>query len=178
MVALRLLIGCAVIAIGVADARAVERKYETAMGLIVVDVDSGWTGVRQMPDNLNGIGFQVGDGRAMQFLLGAIDEMPPDGTDIVGLRRFADALRRSEANDKIIVSDTLLSISGPQFRGYYYLATNSAAVPAPGDYKHMYTGFILAGSNPLMFTIAWNTGGKPAADRALHAVRTLTLAPR
>ena len=168
---------CAMLACVVATAGAVERKYETPMGLIVVDVDAAWKMMGQVPPAINGIGFEQDGGRTMQFVLGSLNEMPPDGTDIVGLRKVAEALRLSEKADGLVVSDSLLSLSGPQFRGYYFVATAKRKT-LPEHFDKMYSGLVLAGSNPIAFTIAWNEGGEDAAKRALGAVERLKLVPR
>ena len=164
--------------LGIGDAAAVDRRYTTPIGVVIVDVDVNWTEMRSLPDGIEGIGFEVGNGTVMQFMLGFLDDLPPGSANAGTLRQLTNDLRRSEAEDKVIVSDELMSVSGPDFTGYYYLATSPAAVPAPGDYKHMYTGFIAVGSDPLMFTIAWNAGGKPAADRALAALKRLRVERR
>jgi hypothetical protein len=127
-----------------------------------------------MPDGMQGIGFETDRGRTMQFLLGTIEQLPQGTADAGTLRMLANDMRKSDAADGLRVSDDLLALSGPNFRGYYYLATNPAS-PAPGDYKQMYVGFIAVGSNPLMFTIAWNAGGKAAADRALQTLNRLRI---
>jgi len=156
-------------------ASATEHEYDTPLGVIVVDVDPNWKEVARMPDGMEGIGFETDSGRIMQFLLGSIAELPNGSADAGTLRLLANDMRRSDANDGLKVSDDVLALSGPNFRGYYYLATNPAAVPAPVDYQQMYVGFVAIGSTPLMFTIAWNSGGKAAADRALATLNRLRI---
>jgi hypothetical protein len=173
----RLLVAAA-LAVGLATASASEQQYDTPFGVLTVDVDPNWSEVAEMPDGMRGIGFETGGGRDMQWLLGTIEDLPDGSADAGTLRMLANDLRRSDAGGGLRVSDDVLALSGPDFRGYYYRATNPASVPAPGDYKEMYVGFIAVGSTPLMFMISWNSGGKPAADRALAALGRLRIVTR
>jgi hypothetical protein len=158
-----------------ANAAAAEMRYSTPLGTVFVDVDSNWSEMGSLPDGIEGIGFEVDGGKVMQFMLGTVPDLPQGSADRGTLRQLTNDLRRSDAEDKLVVSDELLSLSGPNFTGYYYLATNPASVPAPGDYKYMYTGFIAVGSDPMIFIIAWNAGGKSAADRALATLNRLRI---
>ena len=162
-----------VMAFSIGNATAAEKWYSTPLGTIVVDVDSNWQEMSSLPDAIEGIGFEVDNGKVMQFLLGTLEYLPRGSADRGTLRQLTNDLRRSDAEDKLTVSDELMSLTGSNFTGYYYFATNPAAVPAPGDFKHMYTGFIALGSDPVMFMIAWNAGGKTAADRALATLKRL-----
>jgi hypothetical protein len=160
------------------DATAAESRYSTPLGTVIVEVDSNWTEMSSLPDALEGIGFEVDNGKVMQFMLGTLEDLPTGSADAGTLRQLTNDLRRSDAEDNLTVSDEVMTLSGPNFRGYYYLATNPASVPAPGDFKHMYTGFIAVGSDPLLFIIAWNAGGKTSADRALATLKRLRIERR
>jgi hypothetical protein len=157
----------------IGEVAAAENRYTTPSGILIIDVDSNWSEMSSLPDGLEGIGFELDDGRMMQFMLGTHEELPPGAADAGTLRQLTNDLRRSDEAENLEVSEDLMSLSGPNFTGYYYLATNPAAMPAPGDYKFMYTGFIAVGSDPMMFIIAWNAGGKSAADRALASLKRL-----
>lgn len=172
------LAGAIAMLIVLGNAMAAESRYATPLGTVVVDVDSNWSEMSSMPDALEGIGFEVDNGKVMQFMLGILEDLPPGSADAGTLRQLTNDLRRSDAEDNLTVSDEVMSLSGLNFRGYYYLATNPASVPAPGDFKHMYTGFIAFGSDPLLFIIAWNAGGKTAADRALATLKRLRIERR
>jgi len=168
----------AVLFLGFGDAMAGETRYSTPLGTFVVDVDSNWNEMSSLPEGMEGIGFQVGNGKVMQFILGTVEDLPAGSADAGTLRLLTNDLRRSDAKDNLAVSEELMSLSGSNFAGYYYLATNPASVPAPGDFKFMYTGFIAVGSDPVMFMIAWNAGGKTAADRALAVLKRLRVERR
>ena len=159
-------------------ATASERSYETPLGTVFVDVDSNWSAMRTLPNGIEGIGFEVDGGKVMQFMLGTVEDMPSGVLDAGTLRRLTNELRRSDEADQLEVSEEILTLSGRGLRGYYYLATNPAAIPAPGDYKNMYTGYISVGPDALLFVIAWNEGGKSAADRALTALKRLRIEQR
>jgi hypothetical protein len=168
-----LLAGIAAMLFAIGDAAAAEKRYETPVGTITIDVDFTWSEMSSLPDGLEGIGFELDEGRVMQFMLGTHEELPAGAADAGTLRQLTNDLRRSDESENLKVSEELMSLAGPNFTGYYYLATSPAAVPAPGDYKFMYTGFIAVGSDPMMFIIAWNAGGKSAADRALASLKKL-----
>jgi hypothetical protein len=148
------------------------------LGTVIIDVDSNWSEMSSVPEGLEGIGFEVDGGKVMQFMLGTHDELPSGAADAGALRQLTNDLRRSDEAEKLQVSEEVMSLSNAGLRGYYYLATNPAAIPAPGDYKYMCTGFIAVGSDPLMFIIAWNAGGKSAADRALSALNRMRIERR
>jgi hypothetical protein len=162
----------------VGNAAAAENRYETPLGILTVDVDSNWSEMDSVPEGIEGIGFEVDGGKVMQFVLGTIADMPSGVLDSGTLRRLTNELRRSYEEDNLKVSEEIMTLSGPNFRGYYYLATNPAAMPEPGDYKYMYTGFISVGPDAMMFIIAWNAGGKSAADRALATLNRLRIERR
>lgn len=172
------LFGIVAMLLTISNAAAVEHRYETPVGTVIIDVDSNWSEMSSIPEGLEGIGFEVDGGKVMQFMLGTHDDLPPGAADAGTLRQLTNDLRRSDEAEKLKVSEEILSLTSASLRGYYYLATNPAVTPAPGDYQYMYTGFIAAGSDPLMFIIAWNAGGQSAADRALTALNRLRVERR
>ena len=159
-------------------AAAAENHYSTPVGTVIVDVDSNWSEMSSLPDGLEGIGFQVDNGKTMQFVLGTFKDLPAGGIDRGTLRALTNDLRRSHAQEKFAVSEELMTVSGSNFTGYYCLATNPASMPAPGRFKYQYTGFVSVGSNPMMFVIGWNSGGKTAADRALATLNRMRIKDR
>ena len=152
-----------------------ENRYETPVGIVIVDVDSNWSEMSSLPDGLEGIGFHVDNGKTMQFVLGTFKDLPAGGIDRSTLRALTNNLRHKHAEKKFAVSEELLTLSGSNFTGYYYLATDPASMTAPGRYKNQYTGFISVGSSPMMFMIGWNSGGKTAADRALATLNRMRI---
>jgi len=169
------MIGVALWVFAVAQTAAVEKTYETPIGVLTIDVDSSWSEMSEMPDALNGIGFEIDGGDTMQFMLGQHEDLPAGSANSGTLRMLTNDLRKIDAGEGLKVPEEVTSFSGRNFTGYFYLATNPASMPAAGDYKFMYTGFIAVGSTPLMFLIAWNQGGKTAADRALASLDRLKI---
>lgn len=172
------LLGIVAMFFAIHDAAAVENKYATPLGTVIIDVDYSWSEMSSLPDGLEGIGFEVDGGKVMQFMLGTHEDLPSGAADAGTLRQLTNDLRRSDEAENLKVSEEVMSLNSGSLRGYYYLATNPAMMPAPGDYKYMYTGFIAVGSDPLMFIIAWNAGGKSAADRAIAALNRMRVERR
>jgi hypothetical protein len=176
-----LLLACLALAsLGFANAEAAERTFETPIGTIVLDTASDWKDLRPVPGDLNGVAFQVGaEGRTMQFILATIDEAIDEMFTAEECRELAELMRKEEIKNNVVVSDRVQSLVGKVFAGGYFTARGrTSAVPKSGEYEHMYSGAISTGSAPLVFTIAWNDGGKIAADRALSAVSGLRLRSR
>jgi hypothetical protein len=165
----------AIVSLGVADAEAAERIFETPIGTIVIDTASDWQDLRPVPGDLNGIAFQVGvEGRTMQIILATIDEMLDEKFTAAECRELAELMRKDEIKNNVVVSDQARSFTGAEFSGGYFTLRGRKPTKA-GEYEHGYSGVISKGTAPLVFTIAWNDGGKIAADRALSALSGLRL---
>lgn len=171
----RALIAVAVSWLAPGEATAAERKFETPIGMIVIDAEPAWKDLRPVPGGVNGIAFEVGSGeRNMQLVLATLDDAGQN-VDAQTVRKLAEELRQLEVADGVDLSE-LRSFTGSPLIGFYYQGTGAAsAKPKPGEYKNMIAGLIYTNSFPLMFTIAWNDGGKSAADRAFDAVKRLKI---
>ncbi len=174
----RALLAGAAFWLSIGDAAAVERKFETPIGLIVLDADPAWKDLRPVPGGVNGIAFEVGNGgQAMQLILATVEEAGQN-VDAQMVRKLAEELRKSEAGEGLRVSE-LKSFNGSKLIAFYYEgAAAPGAKPKRGEFTGMIAGCIYTNSFPLVFTIAWNDDGKAAADRAFDAVKRLKIVSR
>jgi hypothetical protein len=169
----------ATLMLAAAQAGAVDRKFDTPIGIIVIDSDASWNDLRPAPGGVNGIAFETGPGgQTMQFVLATFDGV--DGKDFGASksRELAEGMRKAEVKDGITVSPELMTFAGTQVRGFYFLRAAKATVARKGEFANMHSGVLTTVSGPLMFTISWNEGGKGAADRAFDAVKRLTITAR
>ena len=169
---------CFAICLAIDDAAAAERKFETPIGMIVIDTDPAWKDLRPVPGSVNGVAFESGKGEsAMQLVLATVEEAGQN-VDAQTVRKLAEETRKSEVAGGLRVSD-LKSFTDSKLTAFYYEGTGpTGAKPKPGEFERMIAGYIYTNSFPLVFTIAWNDGGKAAADRALDAVKRLSISGR
>jgi hypothetical protein len=154
------------------QASAAERKFPVAAGTLVVQVDPNWDNATDIPEELEGaVGFVLGDGTMMRWLMLPGNDMPPGSESSSDLRMMTNDLRRGLEKHSFDVSPDLISIEGPYVRGYYIRASNPNRTAR--GYRYVYTGFIAVNNFPVLFNIAWNSGGQGAADRAIAAVKNL-----
>ncbi|MBC8026769.1 MAG: hypothetical protein H7Y89_12310 [Steroidobacteraceae bacterium] len=164
--------------LAIGDAASAERKFETPIGMIVIEIDPAWKDLRPVPGGVNGIAFEVGSGeRAMQLVLATVEEAGQN-VDTQTVRELAEEVRKSELEEGLRVSE-LQSFTDSKLIAFYYEGTSPAGAKLkPGEYKGMIAGYIYTNSFPLVFTIAYNGEGKAAADRAFDAVKRLKIVGR
>jgi hypothetical protein len=177
--AVRPFVAGALLWLGVADAMAVERKFETRIGIVTVDVDADWRIVNAEPEDASGISFELGrGGQTMQFFLGTTNEPGNQEISPAAARKLVEDVRTDEIAEGF-KADEVSAFTGSQFSGYYFRETGvPRPTPRPGEYTWQIVGVLVTPSAPLLFTIAWNDGGKAAADRAFAAVKQLKLSKR
>jgi hypothetical protein len=150
------------------------RKFETPLGVITLDLDSQWSTLRDVEE---GIGFEVGGGRTMQFVLRSLTEEIPDGMDASEARGIVGSLRRKFAADGAKAGD-VQTLVGTYVSGYYVKLSNPAREPAEGEHSHMLIGFVRTDARPILFVIGWEDDGHSHAARVLAAVRSMKVRPR
>jgi hypothetical protein len=167
------LISCAALSWG-GPASAADHRHKFQDGTLIVSVDSTWNEVKDFPEDvIDAVGFRVGDGSLMQWLLQPGSGAPAGSGAGGNLRIMAMQLKRMLEEKTSDISDALLPIGGSGVTGYYVRAVDPD--PGPDEWKYMYTGYVAVNDVPIMFNIVWNQGGQAAADRALAAVKTLRL---
>jgi hypothetical protein len=157
---------------------AEDQKFATPVGTIVIDVDSQWRPAEMTAEGMSGIAFEVGSGgRTMNLLLGTVDGVD-ERFDAAGVRNLVEELRQSEETDGKSTTE-VTDYTGSATNGFYFVVTGvPGTTPRAGEYRWMITGMVVTDNAPLVFTIAWNEGGKAVADRAFASVKGLRIARR
>jgi hypothetical protein len=165
--------GLAALVLWTGNALAVEFKLPTTLaGTLVLSIDANWKRLPEedLPEGFeDAVGFRIGDGTTMQWLLVPQNSAPPGSGSAANLRMLTLDMKRMLASQDALTSEDLLTLDGPDIRGFYIRATDPH--PKAGEWKYMYTGWVAVNEFPVMFNIVWNTGGQTAADRALAAVK-------
>jgi hypothetical protein len=155
-------------------ALAADHKLETVAGRLIFNVDANWTLVDELPEDMEGaVGFRVGDGSSMQWLVSPANEHGQALKSAADVRELTLYLREEVESQGGEIAGGLVPIQGPRARGFYLKAVDPA--PGPGEWKYMYTGWVSVDSHPVMFNIVWNAGGQSSADRALESVKSMRL---
>jgi hypothetical protein len=172
-IAILSLLSCGLAALPV---RAEDQKFASPVGTIVIDVDLQWRPIDMAAEGMSGIAFELGaGGTTMNFMLGTVDGLD-ERFDAAEVRKLAEEMRKSEVTEGKTTSE-LRDYRGSRANGVYFQATGTPGVaPKAGEYRWMIAGVVVTDSAPLIFTIAWNEGGKPAADRAFASVKGLRFA--
>ena len=151
-----------------------DHKMDTVAGKLVFNIDANWSLVDDLPEDMeDAAGFRVGDGSTMQWLVAPANEHGRGMGSGGDARELTLELKEMVEGDGGIVSGGVQTIQGERARGYYIMATDPA--PRPGEWKFMYTGWVIVDSHPVMFNIVWNAGGQTSADRALASARSMRL---
>jgi hypothetical protein len=157
---------------------AEDQKFETPVGTIVIDVDPQWRPAEMTAEGMSGIAFEVGSGgRTMNLLLGTVDGVD-EQFDAAGVRNLVEELRKSEETEGKSTTE-VRGYTGSATNGFYFLVTGAPGiVPKAGEFRWMITGLVITRNAPLVFTVAWNEGGKAVADRAFASVKGLRFVSR
>jgi hypothetical protein len=164
--------------LGAGDAMAEDQKFATPVGTIVIDVDSQWRPAEMTAEGMSGIAFEVGSGgRTMNLLLGTVDGLD-ERFDAAQVRKLVEELRKSEDTGGKSTTE-VTDYTGRATNGSYFQVTGAPGIaPKEGEYRWMITGMVATDNAPLIFTIAWNEGGKAVADRAFASIKGLRFASR
>lgn len=153
---------------------AADHKMDTVAGRLVFNIDANWSLVDDLPEGMeDAAGFRVGDGSTMQWLVAPANEHGRAMGSGGDARDLTLELKEMVEGEGGVVSGGVQAIQGERARGYYIMAVDPA--PKPGEWKFMYTGWVIVDSHPVMFNIVWNAGGQSSADRALASVRSMRL---
>jgi hypothetical protein len=157
---------------------AEDQKFVTPVGTIVIDVDSQWRPAEMTAEGMSGLAFEVGSGgRTMNLLLGTVDGLD-ERFDAAEVRKLVEELRKSEGTDGKSTTE-VTDYRGSATNGSYFQVTGVPGIaPKEGEYRWMITGMVVTDNAPLIFTIAWNEGGKAVADRAFASVKGLRFVSR
>ena len=157
-----------------------EKKYPLpGRGTLIVTVPANWVDELKQDDATRAptISYSLAAGKAPQVMMTPIWPARPDTPPITKelLRQYVEnALKpiREQAVEKTIPVVEFAGKSGP---GYYFDATDKD--PAPGEFKYLRQGMLMADGIALGFTILTNSRQEPLVRDAMQMLQGAAVAP-
>jgi hypothetical protein len=136
---------------------------------LALPLGENWESTKPPADSSAKIAYQSTSPNKFMLLItphtGSAGKKPGDEQ----LRALVEKAAAQVAPRSVEKTLPLVSIAGPEAKGYYYFATDPA--PAPGEYRRMYQGTVALESMVVAFTILYNDGAETDAKSALASIR-------